>query len=200
MKTLKALLFLFAGIGLLISCSKSDEMLPIDDPQESTLKSAKNEPHMVSVPFKADFSVWDHSDYSDLSCGGYPVFLLTMLGNGNITHLGKMTTMMTFCCDVSTGYYYNTVGSFVAANGDELSFEIIEGQIVPNDEPNSAYYQSKFNDLVTFTGGTGRFEDATGSAYTHAYVHNDEDGPEGPDEWRTDFFSKGTLILVKGKR
>jgi len=194
MKKLKALLFLFAGIGLLISCSKSDEGLPIDDPQESILKSAKNEPVMVSVPFKADFSVWDHSDYSDPSCGGYPVFLLTMVGDGNITHLGKMTTRMTFCCDVTTGYYYNTIGSFVAANGDELLFETPEGQIVPNDESNSAYYQTKFNDLVIFTGGTGRFEGASGSAYTNAYVH------AGADEWRTDFFSTGTLILLKGKR
>jgi len=101
---------------------------------------------------------------------------------------------MTFCCDVTTGYYYNTVGSFVAANGDVLDFTIPEGQIVPNDEDNSAYYQTKFNDPIIFTGGTGRFEGASGMAYTHAYVH------DGADEWRTDFFSKGTLILVKGKR
>ena len=194
MKTLKALLFLFAGIGLLISCSKSDEILPIDDPQESTLKSAKNEPHMVSVPFKADFSVWDHSDYSDPACGEPPIFFLTMVGEGNITHLGKMTTRMTFCVNGATGYYYNTVGSFVAANGDELRFESIEGQIFPNDGDNSSYYQTRFNDPVIFTGGTGRFEGATGEAMTNAYVH------DGVDEWRTDFFSTGTLILVKGKR
>jgi hypothetical protein len=36
----------------------------------------------VSVPFKADLSVWDKSDYSDPSCGGFPVLFLTMEGDG----------------------------------------------------------------------------------------------------------------------
>ncbi len=194
MKTLKRLLFLFAGIGLLISCSKSDDMLPTDDSFGSNLKSAKNKTVTVTVPFKASFSVWDHSDYSDPVCGEPPIFFLTMVGDGNITHLGKMTTKMTFCLNGATGYYYNTVGSFVAANGDELRFVIIEGQIFPNDGDNSSYYQTRFNDPVIFTGGTGRFEGASGEAMTNAYVH------DGADEWRTDFFSTGSLILVKGKR
>lgn len=194
MRTIIRLLFLFAGIGLLISCSKYDDPLMIDDPLDSNFKSAGHESVMVSVPFKANYSVWDISDYSDPSCGGSPVYFLTMEGSGNISHLGKITTRMTFCCDVTTGYYYNTVGSFVAANGDELFFEVPEGQIVPNDEDNSSYYQTKFNDYMIFIGGTGRFEGASGDAYSNAYVHN------GDDEWRTDFFSKGTLILAKGKR
>ena len=41
MKTLKRLLFLFAAISLLISCSKSDDMFLNDDPIEGILKSAK---------------------------------------------------------------------------------------------------------------------------------------------------------------
>jgi len=200
MKTLKRLLFLFAAISLLISCSKSDDIFLNDDPIEGNLKSAKNEPVMVSVPFKADFSVWDHSDYTDRSCGESPVYFLTMVGDGQITHLGKMTTRMTFCCDNSTGYYYDTDIIFIAANGDELYASVPEGQIFPNEEDNSSYYQAKFSDPMFFTGGTGRFEGASGEALSNAYVHNDEDGPEGPDVWRTDFFSTGTLVLVKGKR
>jgi len=155
---------------------------------------------MASVPLKADFSVWDHSDYTDPYCGGFPVLFLTMEGDGNITHLGKMTTTMTFCNDVTTGHYYDTDVIFIAANGDELYASIPEGQIVPNEEDNSSYYQAKFNDPMIFTGGTGRFDGASGEALTNAYVHNDEDGPEGPDVWRIDFFSTGTLVLVKGKR
>ncbi len=194
MKTLRRLLFLFAGISLLISCSKSDDLLPIDDPLGSNLKSAKNKSVMVTVPFKADFSVWDQSDYTDRSCGIPPVYFLTMVGDGHINHLGKMTTVMTFCNDVSTGHYYDADVVFVAANGDELYATIEYGYIVPNEEANSLYYQAKFNDPIEFTGGTGRFEGATGEAMTNAYVH------AGVDEWRTDFFSTGTLILVKGKR
>ena len=193
MKTLRKLLFLLAGIGLLISCSKSDDMLPIDDLQEGTLKSANAEPVMVTVPFKADFSVWDQSDGTDPRCEPNLVFL-TMVGDGNINHIGKMTTRMTFCLDISTLYYYYTEGSFVAANGDELWFEIPVGQIVLNDGDNSSYYQTRFNDPVFFTGGTGRFVGASGEAMTNAYVH------DGEDEWRTYFFSTGTLILIIGKR
>ena len=33
---------------------------------------------------------------------------------------------------------------------------------------------------------------ASGEALTHAYVH------DGADEWRTDFFSEGFLVLKKG--
>jgi hypothetical protein len=106
---------------------------------------------------------------------------------------------MTFCNDVTTGQYSDTDVIFIAANGDELYAAVPIGQIVPNDEANSSYYQNKFNDPMIFTGGTGRFENAEGEAMTNAYVHNDADG-DGSDAWRTDFFSTGTLVLVKGKR
>lgn len=52
------------------------------------------------------------------------------------------------------------------------------------------------------TSDAGRFEDASGEAKTHAYVHlpTDEYRHKGDELWRTDFFSTGTLILKKGKR
>jgi len=193
MKTLKKFLFIAACISLLTTCSKPDEFIG-DNLSGNDLKCAKLDPKTVKVPFKAKFSVWDKSDYTDNSCGGYPVFFLTMEGHGTTTHLGHITTKMTFCCNVITGEYYNTIGSFVAANGDQLFFEIPVGKIIPNDEDNSAYYQTKFNDPMIFTGGTGRFKGATGSGSTNAYVH------DGTDEWRTDFFSTATLTLVKGKQ
>ena len=149
---------------------------------------------MVTVPFKADFSVWDKSDYSDHSCGEAPVYTLTMKGCGICNHLGDMESHMSFCCDTETGYYFNTAGTFVAANGDKLFFVIPEGHIVLNEEDNSSYYQTRFNDTIYFTNGTGRFSGATGKAMTNAYVH------DGDDEWRTDFFCTGSLNLVNGKR
>ena len=185
-----------ACICLMISCSESDDTLLVNDPSGGHLKSGKSGPVTVSVPFKADFSVWDKSDYTDPECGGFPLLFLTMEGSGNITHLGKMTTRMTFCAEATPlpQHYYDTKGIFVAANGDELWFVIPDGMIVANNEDNSDYYQTKFNDPIFFAGGTGRFVGATGEALTNAYVHS------GADEWRTDFFSEGTLILIKGKR
>jgi len=194
-------MFLVAGIGLLVSCSKSDEMLFADDPLESSLKNAKVESKTVMVPFKAHFTVWDHSDYSDPACGGAPVFYLTMLGDGNINHMGLITTKMNFCLDGLTGEYWDTECIFVAANGDELYASIPLGIVIPNEGENSDYYSSRFDDDMYFTGGTGRFEGASGSAKTNAFVHDASDvyKHKGDEVWHTDFFSTGELILVKGK-
>jgi hypothetical protein len=190
MKALIKYVFSAACISLLISCTKTDEFL--NNSQDNN--ALKNTTRTVTVPFKANFSVWDHSDYTNNSCGGNNVFFLTMKGFGPATHLGKMTATMTFCCNTKTGFYYNTIGNFIADNGDQLFFEIPQGQIIPNEKNNSDYYQTRFNDRIIFTGGTGRFDGATGEALTNAYVH------DGTDEWRTDFFTTGTLSLLKGKQ
>lgn len=196
MKKLKKVLIAVACICMLAACSKSEEF-STDNLSGNNLKKAKTEPKSVMVPFKAHFSVWDHSDYTDNSCGDYPNFFLTMLGNGNATHLGLLTTTMTFCCNIETGVYQNSLGNFVAANGDVIFFEIPIGYIIPNEGYNSEFYQTMFNDPMIITGGTGRFKDVSGNLMTNAYVHNG-DGTDA-DQWRTDFFSTGTLILPKGK-
>ena len=193
MKTLVKLLFFVVFTGLVFACAKSDEIVEVMP--DAGLKSAKS--HKVTVPFKADFTVWDHSDFTDASCGEHPVYKLTMTGEGKINHMGQITTEMTFCCNTESGAYWETKCTFVAANGDELYATIPIGQIVPNDGDNSDYYQTCFNDTMYFDGGTGRFEGALGKAMSNAFVHEDEDVPEN---WHTDFFSKGQLILVKGKR
>lgn len=202
MKTLKRLFLFMMAAGLLFACTDADEILVADDAGPG-LKKATAEPVTVALPFRADFTVWDHSDLTDQSCGGFPIFRLTMKGEGVATHLGKLTTAMTFCCDVTTGKYWDTDVIFVAANGDELYASIPIGYIVPNDEENSNRYGEKFIDEMYFTGGTGRFEGASGMAMTNAYVHSpnwDEYVRKGDEVWHTDFFSEGTLVLIKGKR
>jgi hypothetical protein len=193
MKTLLKFMLVLACISLFVTCQKSDQIL--DDLSDGTLKKAQ--PITVSVPFKANLTVWDHSDYTDRSCGDPPVFLLTMEGFGTSTHLGRLTTKMTFCCDVSTGIYHNTDIVFVSANGDELYCQIPIGYIIPNEGENSEYYTDRFNDPIIFNGGTGRFEGAKGDALTNAFVHYPVDEN---DVWHTDFFSEGTLVMVKSEK
>ena len=192
MKTLIRFLFFMACVSLYVTCQKSDQIM--DDLSGSQLKSTQL--ITVNVPFKVNLTVWDHSDYTYMKCGDPPVFALTMEGSGTSTHLGTLTTSMTFCCNVATGEYFDTEIVFVSANGDKLYGQISIGFIVPNPGENSAYYQSKFNDPIVFTGGTGRFEGASGEAMTNAFVH---DPLDENDVWHTDFFSEGTLVLVKGK-
>lgn len=187
MKTLKTTIFALICLCFLTTCSKSD-VYSDENLSDNTLKSKS-----VTLPFKSSFSVWDHSDYTNNECGGFPVFFVTMEGYGTATHLGQLTTTFTFCCNVETGEYYNTIGKLVAANGDILFIEIPHGNIIPNEGDNSDYYQTRFNDPMIITGGTGRFEGATGSLMTNAFVH------DGTDEWRTDLYSSGTITLPKGK-
>jgi len=157
-------------------------------------KGPAPQPVLVTVPFKADFSVWSKTDYTDRRCGDHPNYFLTMEGHGNATHLGKVTVRFTFCCNVATGAYWGTEATFVAANGEELWLTIPQGQIYPNFGDNSHYYQTRFDDPMPIVGGTGRFQGATGYLTTNAWVH------DGTDEWRTDFFPKGTLTMVQGRK
>jgi hypothetical protein len=190
MKTFVKLLFFMAFLGFVLACDKADES--VDNMANTDLKSAES--REFTVPFKADFTVRDHSDFTDVSCGEPPVFKLTMVGEGNINHMGQITAEMTFCCNTESGAYWDTNCKFVAANGDELYATIPIGQIVPNEGNNSDYYQTCFNDTMYFVGGTGRFEGAEGKAMSNAFVH------DAPEDWHTDFFSTGQLVLIKGKR
>jgi len=196
LKTYKIIFFFTAFVGLLAGCDTNGDFLKNEIPE---LKKAQV---VVSVPFKANFTVWAHSDYSDRSCGDIPVFHLTMIGEGVATHLGKSTVTMTFCCNSATGEYWDTYVIFIAADGDELYASIPIGYIVPNDEKNSNRYSSKFIDEMYFIGGTGRFEGASGKVMTNAYVHEPTDDyfHKGDEVWHTDFFSKGTINLLKGEK
>lgn len=82
---------------------------------------------------------------------------------GNATQLGKFTRreQITF----GTGGAFSGTITFVAANGDELDADFSGQFISPNDAVGT----------YTFTGGSGRFSNATGSASftasTSDFVH-----------------------------
>lgn len=216
MKKLKELLFVLICVALVAACSESTEDVNTNDNLKSAeeisalgnLKSTEwgstldDGELCVTIPFKANFTVWNHTDPNDRACGEMPTFNITMKGSGVINHLGKITTVMTFCNNTETGEYWETEGVFVAANGDELYVTIPIGFVIPNLEDNSNFYSMRFNDDMYFVGGTGRFEGATGMAKSHAYVHlpTDDWRHKGDDVWHTDFFSTGELIVQKGKK
>ncbi len=199
MKKLNYVLLLSFILFLIAGCAKDDSLAPLNqNDQETNLKKGHAQPVIVSVPLKADFTVWFAGFSDDNPCAPGNVRLI-MVGEGNMSHLGKMTTRMDFCATGEpTGSYRNGSGKFVAANGDELYFDLEEGLIIGNEDEDP-YYPTRFNDKVNFTGGTGRFEEATGYFWTNAYVHFPDPNNED-DVWHTDFFSYGILKLVKGKR
>ena len=80
-------------------------------------------------------------------CGtGFPILHLGQSLTGNATHMGKISGTISACADVSTNPPTFTYGlaTFVAANGDTL-------------------YILGFEEPYQITGGSGRFEDATGA-------------------------------------
>lgn len=199
-KTMKKIFIALISLLLAGACSEAPE-----DEFAGYLKSGdlgadkNNEAKMVTVPFKAHFSVWRDLPPGEGEACEEGTFRETMVGHGEMTHLGEMTTYMSFCVNPTNGMYaFTKLGKFIAANGDELYFDVPAGQVLPNMGDNNDFYMLHFDDMLYFIGGTGRFEDATGTATTNAFVHTGSEGI-GPEEFRTDFFSEGTLTLKKGK-
>ena len=82
---------------------------------------------------------------------------------GTATHLGRVDLVEFLCLDFSEDpedplVPFVVYGEYVAANGDELTF-FVEGVF---NRDTGVVVDGGFD----FTGGTGRFEDATGSGET----------------------------------
>ena len=78
--------------------------------------------------------------------------VLTVLAEGNATHLGLFSREETIQFNPGTGVLTGLI-CFTAANGDEL-FGTVDGEFDGTDGTGT----------YTFTGGTGRFQNASGGA------------------------------------
>lgn len=149
----------------------------------------------VSTPFRANMFTRLTGMVPNPECGEFPRLLNTQVGEGEATHLGRFSVVITFCVDVTDVLddgtltageslpYDNGFGILTAANGDVLYLEI-SGTVLPSDHPD---YDFEFHDPFHFTGGTGRFEGATGEGMTASFVDQSDD--------RTDHEWLGTLVL-----
>ena len=79
--------------------------------------------------------------------------VLTVLAEGNATHLGRFTREETILFNPATGALTGLI-VFTAANGDQL-FGTVGGGFVSPTSATGTY---------TLTGGTGRFQNASGEA------------------------------------
>jgi len=90
-----------------------------------------------------------------------PLLLESYRGEGTATHTGKYDIVNSHCLNPATGALTN--GTFVktAANGDQL-FGTYEGttSVIQPPAPIGVF---EITGTVTFTGGTGRFTEATGT-------------------------------------
>lgn len=111
------------------------------------------------VPFKGTWTGVTES--ADLT--GFPVISIVSAGSGEVSHLGNARMVSPHTTHFFTG---DTAGLqiFTAANGDALTAYCDGGATPPLPG------ESVVGELAcTITGGTGRFEGATGS-YTFSFV------------------------------
>jgi len=84
--------------------------------------------------------------------------LSTMVGTGQVTHLGLASAQGTHCIDPNTFAFTAGQLTLIAANGDEL-YGTYEGFTTFLEPPMVGWL-----DVIVFAGGTGRFVSASGQA------------------------------------
>ena len=95
----------------------------------------------------------------------FPVMSVTGTGKGNATHLGRFTETFEHQVDLLTGLGTGSA-EFTGSNGDSL-FTEIAALGVPTHVPGVFVVMERHIIL----GGTGRFEDATGSFVLVRYIN-----------------------------
>lgn len=185
----------FAACSLaLLAAACSEPLSP--SPEDAALLVTTSDVQ-VAVPFKSHFYTDQMSLVPDESCGAPPRLLNTQVGEGEATHLGRFSIRITFCLDATDILddgqltegeslpYDDGVGTLIAANGDELHIAIA-GAVVPSNAPG---FDFEFDDPFTFTGGTGRFADASGGGTTNSFVSRQVQPTRTTHGW------SGTLIF-----
>ncbi|MDR8390806.1 hypothetical protein NC796_06640 [Aliifodinibius sp. S!AR15-10] len=211
MKTLNFVALTALSVSLIFACDVSQAIEGLQQEEVSEITEQEKvagrwfNRHYRTVPFKANFfTVLNEEEVvaNPDACDTPPFTAYNVQdGSGEATHLGRFTTHITFCGDItellpgddSPGVlepgeslpYDSGVGSFIASNGDKLYFTA-SGEVLPSDHPD---YDFEFHDVFIFTGGTGRFAGAKGRGMMDSFVDLATD--------RTDHRWTGTLKLPK---
>jgi hypothetical protein len=89
--------------------------------------------------------------------GAFPFIRVLLTGQGNATKLGLFTYQLDAALDLRV-LHSEASATLIAANGDMI-FGVGEGQGTPTGTPGMVSVVETFN----ITGGTGRFDGATGT-------------------------------------
>jgi len=105
----------------------------------------------TEMPFKGSFEAVETAAVQ------FPTVTVAGIGAGNATHLGKFTMVYDAEVNLLTRVGIGSI-ELIAANGDRLFADIL-GHSTLTSTPNVI----SIEEVLTITGGTGRFADATGS-------------------------------------
>jgi len=151
MKQHLSVLFVFASICLLASCKKEKVTTPAFENEAASVNAKKNK---AGVPFKATFN-----NVSQVLAPP-PIVQIQISGEGIGSHIGKATLVANVTVNLTTRPPFSINGTAVitAANGDQIFFSVTGSRTAA--DATGAYTGTTTN---TITGGTGRFENASGS-------------------------------------
>ena len=148
MKQASTLTMAIAFVCFLLSCKK--ESLP---DLTSSLDSANARMNEEKVPFSASYITRLQT------LAGPPILHHRVTGTGKATHLGNSTFLANAFVNLTTAPPFSVQGTsvFTAANGDEF-YTAYTGTSSPNGDGTTT---AVLNNNIT--GGTGRFDNASGS-------------------------------------
>lgn len=136
------------ALSLLLGC---DQTSPVS---QSTVATAAR-----AIPWKESY----HSTgtiTADAQCPA-PLLLESDQGGGIATHTGKYDIVNSHCLNPATGALTNGTFLKIAANGDQLFGTYVgSASVIQPPAPIGIF---AITGTLTFTGGTGRFSEATGT-------------------------------------
>ncbi len=174
MKNLTYLSFL--AIFILLGCTKeSPQLIGTDLDRDTHLRRSSK-----YLPFKAKVNLATTGFGNKCADQGSPPQISNPIveGTGFASHLGNVSFVTNHCVFNSASFDPFKVklgnGTFTAANGDQLSLTYDGTYVI--DAPNS---QLILTMDFEFTGGTGRFSDATGQG-DYLYIAKFPNWPPNP--------------------
>jgi hypothetical protein len=148
-----------------------------------------------TVPFKASGVWWgltgDIIEREGFNCADLGGYLDSGAGVINVTHLGRSNYGYVNCWDADFETILYQTGSVTAANGDELFWDGPgEGgwEVWAVDWEAGTYTMGP----LSFSGGTGRFEEATGAFVSFGDAVLGESGWTGTEHWEGVISSVGS--------
>jgi hypothetical protein len=161
---MKNLSFIVLSVMILAACNSSSDELA--SPGVSTPISQRSE---QARAFHANLSGALNIESAPTACTGlFPLSVVDYFVSGNATHLGNLDASSFLhhddCnVDVATFLLTSSVsGHLVAANGDWIEYTGLDTVNIFNYATESGP-NGPFTGTWTITGGTGKFEDASGS-------------------------------------
>jgi hypothetical protein len=142
-----------------------------------------------SKPFWGNSVGEVHWEYSVGECPSQQGFFTVSEAEGQLTHLGRAATTSRHCAGGDGLPLYGTA-VFTAANGDEVRATYAAGTFhVTTFAPPLLVEEGEY----TITGGTGRFQNASGTLNVTVFLTM-VDFPPGPSShWPAEFVFVGTI-------